>query len=74
MNEYLCRNFVADQILTEIVPQPLRGRDIDSQKSTVESQSANRKSYLGNFGDIDVVKEKMLSDEGSLGYKNWLNR
>ncbi|XP_026477731.1 uncharacterized protein LOC113383696 [Ctenocephalides felis] len=63
MNEYLCRNFVADQILTEIVPQPLRGRDIDSQKSTVESQSANH-----------VVKEKMLSDEGSLGYKNWLNR
>lgn len=73
MNEYLCRNFLADQILTEIIPQPLNGRDLDEEKPVIPV-SMSLKHDLGNSGDIETIKENMLTDEGSSGYKNWLNR
>lgn len=56
MNEYMCRNYIAEQIVDEMSLTRIRRR-------------------LGN-GDIanqeKLMGKRLLEDEGSSNYKNWL--
>lgn len=61
INKYMCNNFVANEILAEIVP--------------VEAKIQRR--MLGNGVKPHrrhVPTEKMKFDEGSSGYKDWLSK
>lgn len=58
MNEYMCRNFVAQQIVSEMSLNKLERR---------MGASLNRK------GVIDI-KSNLVDDEGSTNYKDWLTK
>ncbi|KAK2588626.1 hypothetical protein KPH14_006394 [Odynerus spinipes] len=65
MNEYLCHGYMAEEIVKEVsVPRVKRGPD--STPTNV------MRDFLND--DNVTIHEKMLSDEGSSKYKNWLQR
>ncbi|XP_046613728.1 uncharacterized protein LOC124302027 [Neodiprion virginianus] len=65
MNEYLCHGFLAEKILTAFGGSRVKRRlDISSENSYVDYVDDNNVS----------IHEKMLSDEGSSKYKDWLTK
>ena len=67
MNEYLCRNYVAEQILNDMEPKIVQNR-LGSPAETTSPPSKSSKI------DLSAVKESLLADQGSSHYKNWLAR
>ncbi|XP_034944059.1 uncharacterized protein [Chelonus insularis] len=66
MNEYLCHGFMAEEIFRDM-------RSIRVKRRHDESSSMN--SMPDFLGDTNVtVHDKLLSDEGSSKYKEWLQR
>ncbi|XP_046740513.1 uncharacterized protein LOC124407944 [Diprion similis] len=65
MNEYLCHGFLAEKILTAVGGSRVKRR--------LDASSEN--SYVDYVDDNNVsIHEKMLSDEGSSKYKDWLTK
>jgi len=65
MNEYLCHGYVAEDIFKEVSTPRVKRRP--------ESQpTGNLNNFLGN--DNVTIHDKLLADEGSSKYKNWLQR
>lgn len=67
MNEYLCHGYMAEEIVKEVSTLRVK-RKPDSTPSKVPIMP----DFLGN--DNATIHEKMLWDEGSSKYKNWLQR
>jgi hypothetical protein len=67
INEFLCSKFVAEKILENIKPKQTIKRRMGIMDSPDELEKNN--SLLVDDG---VVRERMLFDEGSYQYKNWL--
>ena len=67
MNEYLCRSYVAEQILDEMAPQRRSGEPAPNALPSRKNKDKKRNSD-------NMIKENMLEDSGSEGYKNWLSR
>lgn len=65
MNEYLCHGYMAEEIFEEVSTPRVKRRP-------ESSPSDNLHHFLGN--DNVTVHDKLLSDEGSSKYKNWLQR
>ncbi|KYN42387.1 hypothetical protein ALC56_03147 [Trachymyrmex septentrionalis] len=65
MNEYLCHGYIAEEIFKEVSTPRV--------KRHPESLSTNlNHNFLGD--DNVTVHDKLLADEGSTKYKNWLQR
>lgn len=65
MNEYLCHGFMAEEIF----------RDVKSIRVKRLEDSSSMNSIPDFLGDDNVtVHDKLLSDEGSSKYKDWLQR
>jgi hypothetical protein len=72
MNEYLCRSYVAEQILSDIgvmTADNRMGSPADAPKVSERSHHLRPKKI-----DVTAVKESLLADQGSSHYKNWLAR
>ncbi|XP_035728008.1 uncharacterized protein LOC118444144 [Vespa mandarinia] len=66
MNEYLCHGYMAEEIVKEVsIPRVKRKPNSASSKPIMPD-------FLGN--DNVTIHEKMLWDEGSSKYKNWLQK
>lgn len=65
MNEYLCHGFMAEGIF-----QNMRSIRVKRRQDSVSSNSMP--DFLGD--DNVTVHDKLLSDEGSSKYKEWLQR
>lgn len=65
MNEYLCHGYMAEEIFKEVGSVRVKRRN--------ELQSEN---LLSDFLEDDnvTIQEKLLSDEGSSKYKDWLHK
>lgn len=59
MNEYLCRSYLAEEIL-----------DITGPRA--EDRVGNWEE--GSKADLSLVKDSLLNDQGSSNYKDWLTR
>lgn len=72
INEYLCSNFLADQILTDVVvPNPPKiQRRMSVEPILTKPDAEQSRSYASNH----APKEMMRYDQGSSGYKNWLSK
>lgn len=68
INEYLCSNFLADQILTEVITPKVDG--FQRRSGTVSSDISAGRGLLSKSDP----KEVMRFDQGSSGYKNWLSK
>ncbi|XP_070496852.1 uncharacterized protein [Chironomus tepperi] len=66
INEFLCSKFVAEKILENIKPKTMFKRRMGLMDSPDELEKNN------SLVDDGVVRERMLFDEGSYQYKNWL--
>jgi hypothetical protein len=70
INEYLCSNFVANTILTSVVPDKHEGgehvKHISRRAGTIEE--------IINHDFVLSPKDVMLYDQGSTNYKNWLEK
>lgn len=65
MNEYLCHGYIAEEIFKEVSTPRV--------KRHPESSSTNSNhNFLGD--DNVTIHDKLLADEGSTKYKNWLQR
>lgn len=70
MNEYLCRSYIAGQILSDMSfsrirrrlgqPYPSLGRTIPLKEQVLPENSD--------------IKEALLADEGSSNYRQWLKK
>jgi hypothetical protein len=68
INEFLCSNFVAEQILEDIQPNMMKRRlGLAASSAEIEFEKNNSLS-----SSHDVIRKRMLFDEGSFHYKNWL--
>jgi hypothetical protein len=80
MNEYLCRNYVAQQILSDLGAASIARADKRiGSPATVPKGSARTEAPGGHYGrpkkiDLSAIKESLLADQGSSNYKNWLTR
>lgn len=61
MNEYLCRNFVAEQIVSEMTLSKIQKR----VGHELNGNSSKKKHVVGH---------ELLQDEGSSAYKDWLSK
>lgn len=64
MNEYLCHGYMAEEIFKEVSTPRVKRRP--------ESSSTDKHDFLS--GDNVTIHDKLLADEGSSKYKNWLQR
>lgn len=80
MNEYLCRNFLADQILEEMIPTTYNrrvGRPAPfsaAAKAISKETGKSGRSRKPRLSAASAVKENLLEDEGSSNYKDWLSK
>ena len=80
MNEYLCRNYVAQQILSDMGATSIARPDKRiGRPAAVPKDSGRTEAPDGHYGrpkkiDMSVIKEGLLADQGSSHYKNWLAR
>lgn len=74
INEYLCTNFIAEQILIdETLPSSNKiQRRFGSALDIVDHLDKIDESR--SIDKLDKIKENMLYDQGSSGYKNWLEK
>jgi hypothetical protein len=69
INEFLCSNFVAAQIIADVMPSAIGGEKEELKKIT---------RRIGTVDEMDMndvtlqPKDLMLYDQGSSNYKNWL--
>lgn len=65
MNQYLCRNFVAEQIIKDMTTSRVNRRmgHITPGSDTDTNKPSKFK---------DAIQNTLLNDEGSSNYKNWL--
>lgn len=68
INEFLCSKFVAEKILEDIQPTQMKRRLGLAVTSASEIESVQNNSLSAH----DTVSKRMLFDEGSYQYKNWL--
>lgn len=73
MNEYLCRNFVADQILSDMSMTRVRRR-LGTAVALRNAPSNNLPSLGKNKADTASLRNSLLLDEGSSNYKHWLQK
>lgn len=66
MNEYLCHGYMAEEIVKEVSLPRVKRKPNSAPSKPIMPDS------LGN--DNVTIHEKMLWDEGSSKYKNWLQR
>ncbi|CRK90608.1 CLUMA_CG004310, isoform A [Clunio marinus] len=69
INNFLCSKFVAEKILDEVQPLRMRNRLGVAANRLPEMKFMKNNSVPLNGG---VEKSRMLFDEGSYEYKNWL--
>ena len=80
MNEYLCRNYVAQQILSDLGATSIARADKRiGSPAAVPKGSVRNEAPGSQYGrpkkiDMNVIKESLLADQGSSQYKNWLAR
>lgn len=63
MNEYLCRNFIAEQIVSDLTLTRLKrrlGKYPNKSSNSTESRSS--------------LRSNLIDDEGSTNYKSWLTK
>lgn len=65
MNEYLCRSYVAEKIITEMTTTRMKRRIGLPANSSIKTGKAKNEFSVSNA---------LLEDEGSDNYKNWLAR
>ncbi|XP_051156374.1 uncharacterized protein LOC127278614 [Leptopilina boulardi] len=65
MNEYLCHGYIAEEIFNEVGPTRIKRR--------LQPPPENIMSDFINENNV-TVHDKLLSDEGSSKYKDWLQR
>lgn len=65
MNQYLCRNYVAEEVASYMMILPRVSRRMGHQNS-VENNSTPPSHIFA------VNQKEMLLDEGSLAYQDWL--
>ncbi|KAL6434091.1 hypothetical protein ACFW04_005914 [Cataglyphis niger] len=63
MNEYLCHGYMAEEILKEVSTPRVKRRPQSLPPDN-----------LHNFVDNVTIHDKLLADEGSSKYKNWLQK
>ncbi|XP_029162004.1 uncharacterized protein LOC114933541 [Nylanderia fulva] len=63
MNEYLCHGYMAEEIFKEVSTPRVKRRPESLPHDNVH-----------NFIDNVTIHDKLLADEGSSKYKNWLQR
>lgn len=68
INNFLCSRFVAEKILEEIQPRRMKNR-LGVARNSPETEFMVNNSLSIEGGDR---KSRMLFDEGSRDYKNWL--
>ncbi|XP_077271084.1 uncharacterized protein LOC143902229 [Temnothorax americanus] len=66
MNEYLCHGYMAEEIFKEVSTPRL--------KRNPESLSTDNLNHNSLSDDNVTIHDKLLADEGSSKYKNWLHR
>ncbi|KAJ8924176.1 hypothetical protein NQ315_006967 [Exocentrus adspersus] len=69
MNEYLCRNFVAEQIVSDMTTSRIRRR-MGHVTPGDEDGIPNKPSQFKPAS----TKNSLMSDEGSSNYKDWLSK
>lgn len=77
MNEYLCRNFVADQILSDMSLTRIRRRLGTAASPRNRPPSANTINNIqpeNKRNTLASVKDTLITDEGSSNYKHWLTK
>jgi hypothetical protein len=65
MNQYLCHGYMAEEIFKEIGAVRVKRRNQFSSENSISD-------FLGEQNI--TVHDKLLSDEGSTKYKDWLHR
>lgn len=63
MNEYLCRSYIAEQIVNDMTLSRIKRRM--SSDSTPFSPASKIQ---------ETIKNQLLTDEGSASYKDWLQK
>jgi hypothetical protein len=63
MNEYLCRNYVAEEIIGDMTLSRIKRR-MGSNTHGIQTHAKDKVS----------VKNQLLQDEGSSNYKDWLSK
>ena len=71
INEFLCSKFVASQILEQISPHHIENR-LGKPSTKMNMQMGDLDNH--NLEQDANHKSRMLYDEGSFGYKNWLSK
>jgi hypothetical protein len=80
MNEYLCRSYVAEEILSDMGVTSPAGAGNRVGKPAVVPKDSSRTDAAGGHNprprkiDLSAIKESLLADQGSSHYKNWLSR
>jgi hypothetical protein len=80
MNEYLCRNYVAEQILNDMgIASTPRADDRLGNPAVAPKDPKRTTAASGHHGhsrniDLNAIKDSLLADQGSSHYKNWLAR
>jgi hypothetical protein len=80
MNEYLCRSYVAEEILSDmgVTSAPSAdsrvGRPAAAPKDSSRTEAAVGHNSRPRKIDLSAIKESLLADQGSSHYKNWLAR
>jgi hypothetical protein len=80
MNEYLCRSYVAEEILSDMgVTSALSADSRAGRPAAAPKDSSRTESSVGHNSrprkiDLSAIKESLLADQGSSHYKNWLAR
>lgn len=70
INEFLCSKFVAEKILEDIQPKEIVNRRLGMAQASPEIEFERNNSL--SFDDGSSSRQRMLFDEGSYQYKNWL--
>lgn len=68
INEFLCSNFIAEKILEDIQPTLMKKRLGLAAETSSEIEFEKNNSLSTH----DIMRKRMLFDEGSYSYKNWL--
>jgi hypothetical protein len=80
MNEYLCRSYVAEEILSDMGVTSVSGaesrvgRPAAASKDSSQTEAAAGHNSRPRKIDLSTIKESLLADQGSSHYKNWLAR
>lgn len=69
INNFLCSKFIAGKILDDIQPKGLKDDRLGLAKLSPEAELMGNNSLSFDGG---AIKSRMLFDEGSYAYKNWL--